>query len=75
MCWWSAPALPRRRERDGVELRRALAVADRVYLLGRGRVTFSGAPSELDEAELMRRYVGGEGLQGWLHTASFDGRG
>jgi branched-chain amino acid transport system ATP-binding protein len=37
---------------------RALEVADRVYLLGRGTVTFSGDPSELDEAELMRRYVG-----------------
>ena len=37
---------------------RALAVANRVYLLGRGTVTFSGDPSELDEAELMRRYVG-----------------
>jgi branched-chain amino acid transport system ATP-binding protein len=41
---------------------RALAVADRVYLLGHGRVTFSGAPSELDEAELMSRYVGGDEL-------------
>jgi branched-chain amino acid transport system ATP-binding protein len=37
---------------------RALKVADRVYLLSRGSVTFSGAPNELDEAELMRRYVG-----------------
>jgi branched-chain amino acid transport system ATP-binding protein len=37
---------------------RALSVADHVYLLGRGTVTFSGPPSELDEAELMRRYVG-----------------
>ena len=37
---------------------RALGVADHVYLLGRGTVTFSGPPSELDEAELMHRYVG-----------------
>jgi branched-chain amino acid transport system ATP-binding protein len=37
---------------------RALDIADRVYLLGWGTVTFSGEPSELDEAELMRRYVG-----------------
>jgi branched-chain amino acid transport system ATP-binding protein len=37
---------------------RALSVADQVYLLGRGTVTFSGPPTELDEAELMRRYVG-----------------
>jgi branched-chain amino acid transport system ATP-binding protein len=43
---------------------RALHVADHVYLLGRGSVTFSGSPSELDEAELMRRYVGGGELQG-----------
>jgi branched-chain amino acid transport system ATP-binding protein len=42
---------------------RALKLADRVYLLGRGRVTFSGAPTELDEAELMRRYVGGDDLK------------
>jgi branched-chain amino acid transport system ATP-binding protein len=39
---------------------RALKLADRVYLLGRGTVTFSGDPSELDEAELMRRYVGSD---------------
>jgi branched-chain amino acid transport system ATP-binding protein len=37
---------------------RALSAADRVYLLGRGSVTFSGTPSEIDEEELMRRYVG-----------------
>jgi branched-chain amino acid transport system ATP-binding protein len=37
---------------------RALQVADRVYLLGRGNVTFSGAPTDVDEAELMRRYAG-----------------
>ena len=38
---------------------RALAVADHVYLLGRGQVQFSGPPSELDEAELTRRYIAG----------------
>jgi branched-chain amino acid transport system ATP-binding protein len=43
---------------------RALSVADHVYLLGRGRITFSGAPAELDEAELVRRYVGGVGAPG-----------
>jgi branched-chain amino acid transport system ATP-binding protein len=43
---------------------RALHVADQVYLLGRGSVTFSGSPSELDEDELMRRYVGGDALEG-----------
>jgi branched-chain amino acid transport system ATP-binding protein len=42
---------------------RALHVADHVYLLGRGCVTFSGAPAELDESELMRRYLGGDELE------------
>jgi branched-chain amino acid transport system ATP-binding protein len=37
---------------------RALNLADRVYLLNRGAVTFSGEPSELDETELIRQYVG-----------------
>lgn len=37
---------------------RALEIADRVYLLGRGTVTLWCDPSEIDEAELMRRYVG-----------------
>jgi branched-chain amino acid transport system ATP-binding protein len=37
---------------------RALHLANRVYLLNRGTVTFSGDPAELDEAELMRQYVG-----------------
>ena len=40
---------------------RALGIADHVYLLGRGRITFSGPPAELDEAELIRRYVGAGG--------------
>jgi ABC-type branched-subunit amino acid transport system ATPase component len=35
-------------------------MADKVYLLNRGRVAFSGPPSELDEDELMSRYLGGE---------------
>jgi len=39
---------------------RALRVADHVYLLGRGRVEFSGPPSQLDEGKLMRRYIGGD---------------
>jgi branched-chain amino acid transport system ATP-binding protein len=37
---------------------RALTVADYVYLLGRGSITFSGPPGDIDEAELMKRYVG-----------------
>jgi branched-chain amino acid transport system ATP-binding protein len=43
---------------------RALSAADRIYLLGRGSVTFSGTPAEIDEDELMRRYVGGQDGQG-----------
>jgi len=43
---------------------RALQVADHVYLLGRGCVTFSGRPTDLDESELMRRYIGGDELLG-----------
>jgi branched-chain amino acid transport system ATP-binding protein len=37
---------------------RALAVADHVHLLGRGTITFSGPPSDIDEADLIKRYVG-----------------
>ncbi|WP_086055438.1 ABC transporter ATP-binding protein [Frankia coriariae] len=36
---------------------RALEMADVVCLLGRGRVGFTGAPSELDEDELVRGYL------------------
>jgi branched-chain amino acid transport system ATP-binding protein len=37
---------------------RALAVADRVYLLNRGEIAFSGDPSSVDEASLFEQYVG-----------------
>ncbi len=37
---------------------RALAMADHVYLLNRGEISFSGNPGGLDEDEIMRRYVG-----------------
>jgi branched-chain amino acid transport system ATP-binding protein len=37
---------------------RALALADRVYLLNRGEVVFSGSPDEVDEATLFEQYVG-----------------
>ncbi len=40
-------------------VRHALAIADRVYLLSRGAIEFSGTADELDEDELTRRYVGG----------------
>jgi branched-chain amino acid transport system ATP-binding protein len=38
---------------------RALAVADFTYFLDRGRVSFAGEPSELDEDEVARRYLAG----------------
>ena len=37
---------------------RALAIADRVYLLNRGEVVFSGDPASVDEASLFEQYVG-----------------
>jgi branched-chain amino acid transport system ATP-binding protein len=37
---------------------RALAVADIVYLLHRGEITFAGEPSEIQEGDLFREYVG-----------------
>src|ERR1700757_690657 len=40
---------------------RALHLADHVYLLGRGQIEFSGPPSQLDEDELLRLYIGGDG--------------
>jgi branched-chain amino acid transport system ATP-binding protein len=38
---------------------RALALADHVYVLNRGRMTFSGPPSELDEENVFAGYLGG----------------
>jgi branched-chain amino acid transport system ATP-binding protein len=37
---------------------RALELADRVVLIDRGHVAFSGAPETLDEQEIVRRYMG-----------------
>ena len=37
---------------------RALELADHVYVLSRGRVAFSGAPSELDEEHVLAGYLG-----------------
>jgi len=52
---------------DGVSLliveqyvRRALEIADVVYLLDKGKVRFSGPPSSLDEAALLSGYFGQE---------------
>ncbi|HYT39613.1 MAG TPA: ABC transporter ATP-binding protein [Acidimicrobiia bacterium] len=37
---------------------RALAIADYVYVIGRGRVTFAGDPAELADDDLFNRYLG-----------------
>jgi branched-chain amino acid transport system ATP-binding protein len=39
-------------------VQRALALADYVYMLDRGRITFAGEPGELDTDEVFRSYVG-----------------
>jgi hypothetical protein len=36
---------------------RALEAGDDIYLLNRGRIEFSGAPSKIDEGGLHRRYL------------------
>lgn len=37
---------------------RALALADYVYLINRGRIEFAGEPGELDSTRLMEQYMG-----------------
>ncbi len=39
---------------------RALAIADYVYLLNRGEVTFAGEPSELEGEDVFTQYVGAD---------------
>jgi branched-chain amino acid transport system ATP-binding protein len=39
---------------------RALALADRVYLLSQGRIVFDGRADELDQSEIFRLYASGE---------------
>jgi branched-chain amino acid transport system ATP-binding protein len=39
---------------------RALAMSDKVHLLKRGRVTFSGPPSDLDEQDVLKGYLGAD---------------
>ncbi|CAO5255532.1 ABC transporter ATP-binding protein [Frankia sp. AgKG'84/4] len=36
---------------------RALAVADKVYMIGHGRITFQGSAADLDQTEVMRHYL------------------
>ena len=38
---------------------RALAMADRAYVLSRGAITYAGPPSALSEQELVKHYLGG----------------
>ncbi|HVW32356.1 MAG TPA: ATP-binding cassette domain-containing protein, partial [Acidimicrobiia bacterium] len=37
---------------------KALALADQVYLLGRGRVAFAGEPAEIEGSDIFARYLG-----------------
>jgi branched-chain amino acid transport system ATP-binding protein len=38
---------------------RALELADYVYILDRGRLTYVGEPSEISEATITQSYLGG----------------
>lgn len=38
----------------------ALALADHVYMINRGRITFCGAPGELDEQTVVQGYLGAD---------------
>jgi branched-chain amino acid transport system ATP-binding protein len=38
---------------------RALAMAKTAYVLNRGRITYSGSPSGLEESQLLAQYLGG----------------
>ena len=40
------------------DVQRALSVADRVYCFMEGRVTLTGKPSELDQADIRQAYFG-----------------
>jgi branched-chain amino acid transport system ATP-binding protein len=40
------------------QVARALAVADYVYVLGKGRVVFVGEPAQLDDARVRESYLG-----------------
>ncbi|ABW12373.1 ABC transporter related [Parafrankia sp. EAN1pec] len=40
---------------------RALDLADQIYLLDRGTISFSGPPAELDQDSLLRGYLTGDG--------------
>jgi branched-chain amino acid transport system ATP-binding protein len=40
-------------------VKRALELADYVYLINRGTITFSGPCADLDSDEVLRSYLGG----------------
>jgi branched-chain amino acid transport system ATP-binding protein len=43
---------------------RVLAFADAIYILGRGRIVWSGAPAELRSSQvLLKSYLGGTALE------------
>jgi branched-chain amino acid transport system ATP-binding protein len=39
---------------------KALALADLVYLLVRGRITYAGEPAEFADGDVFARYLGAE---------------
>jgi branched-chain amino acid transport system ATP-binding protein len=39
---------------------RALAIADYVYLLHRGEISFAGEPSELEDEDVFAQYIGAD---------------
>jgi branched-chain amino acid transport system ATP-binding protein len=49
---------------------RALAMADTVHLINRGRIVFAGRASDLDAKQVMRGYLGGDMTQ----SSEADGR-
>jgi len=41
---------------------KALALADKVFLLSRGRVVLAGEPSEIEGTDIFARYLGAEAI-------------
>jgi branched-chain amino acid transport system ATP-binding protein len=39
---------------------KALAIADHVYLISRGRIVYAGEPAEIEGSEVFSRYLGDE---------------
>src|SRR5262249_59650962 len=39
---------------------KALAISDHVYILNRGRITFDGRPSQLQNDDILRHYLGAD---------------